>query len=61
MVNNSAARKVTIKGLPASVKRFKLITTDKTHNMQQLSAVTVKNHEANFTLNERCFVTLVSE
>jgi hypothetical protein len=61
LVNNSAARKVYLKGLPASVTRLKVFVTDKNHNVKQKGDVKVKDHQAVFKLGERGFTTLMSE
>ncbi|QEC76618.1 glycoside hydrolase [Mucilaginibacter ginsenosidivorax] len=61
LVNNSAARKVYLKGLPASVTRLKVYVTDKDHNVSQKGDIKVINNQAAFKLSARCFTTLESE
>ncbi|WP_184546803.1 hypothetical protein [Mucilaginibacter sp. FT3.2] len=61
MVNNSAARKVSLKGLPASVTRLKVFVTDKNNNVKQKGTIKVSANTAQFKLGERCFTTLQSE
>jgi hypothetical protein len=61
MVNNSAARKVYLKDLPASVNRLKVYITDNRHNVAQKGNIKVSHNQAVFTLSARCFTTLESE
>ncbi len=61
LVNNSAARKVYLKGLPASVTGLKVYVTDKDHNVKQNGDIKVANNQAVFKLSARCFTTLESE
>lgn len=58
LVNNSAGRKVNLTGLPKSMKKLKIVVTDKTRSMTSEKDIQVKNGQANFYLDSRCFVTL---
>ncbi|MGN6211254.1 hypothetical protein [Parafilimonas sp.] len=51
LVNNNAARMVTIKGLPASVKKLSVYITSKTKNMEEEKPVAVVNGQATFLLD----------
>ncbi len=51
LVNNNAARMVTIKGLPASVKKLSVYITSKTKNMEEEKPVAVVNGQATFMLD----------
>jgi hypothetical protein len=61
IVNNGAARKVHLKGLPASIKEYTVYLTDKVNNMKQRKTIKVSGHEVIFELNARCYTTLVSK
>lgn len=61
LVNNGAARKITIKGIPKNISLFKIFVTDKNRNMQQEKNVRVENGEATFILNQTCFTSLFSK
>ena len=60
LVNNSAGREVTLKGLPKTLTKLKVFLTDKTRDMAALKDIIVKNGQAVFYLDPRCFVTLVN-
>lgn len=60
LVNNSAGREVTVKGLPKTLTKLKIFLTDKTRDMEALKDIMVKNGQAVFYLDPRCFVTLVN-
>lgn len=51
LVNNNAARMVTIKGFPASVKKLSVYITNKTKDMQEEKPVAVVNGQATFLLD----------
>ena len=61
IVNNGAARKVRLKGLPASLKEFTVYLTDINSNMKQRKTIRVSNHEAVVKLGARCYTTLISK
>jgi len=61
LVNNGAARKVTISGIPATIKQFKIYVTDATSDMQQQKNIPVKNGKAVFNLKQTSFSSLFSE
>lgn len=61
LVNNNGARKVTIKGLPATVKKLLVHVTSKTKNMQEEKPVAVVNGQAVLLLDAVSYVALVSE
>jgi hypothetical protein len=61
IVNNGTERKVHLKGLPSNVKEFKVFVTSGDKQMKLIKPVKVSNHEAVFTLDSRCFTTLISE
>ena len=61
LVNNGAARKVTLKGLPLAIKYLHEWITDKERGMQEQPEIKVINGEAEFTLDATCYTMLVSE
>ena len=61
LVNNSAERMITIKGLPASVKKLSVYVTSKTKNMQEEKPVAVLKGEAKFLLNAVSYTTVAAE
>jgi hypothetical protein len=61
LVNNGAAREITIKGIPKNILQFKIFVTDKNRNMQQEKSVRVKNGEVTFILNQASFTSLFSK
>ena len=58
LVNNGAARKVTLEGLPAAVKLLRVWVTDRNRHMQALTSIKVKNGKAEFILDAICYTTL---
>jgi hypothetical protein len=61
VVNNGAARTVTMTGLPTNVKHLRIYTTSATLNMLEGRPVKVANGHAKFTADAASYVTLVSE
>ncbi|MEP6683017.1 MAG: hypothetical protein ABJA35_07150 [Parafilimonas sp.] len=61
LVNNGAARMVTIKGLPSQVKKIIIHTTSKTKNMEEEKPVAVVNGQAKFLLDAVSYTTVSSE
>ncbi|MEO8413387.1 MAG: hypothetical protein ABI472_06990 [Ginsengibacter sp.] len=61
LVNNGAARKVTLIGLPATVKYLRVWVTEKNRNMQAMPIVKVIKGKVSFTLDATCYTTLTSE
>lgn len=61
LVNNGAARKVTISGFPSKVKYLRVWVTDRQRNMQVVAPVAVRNGKAFFMLDATCYTTLQSE
>ena len=51
---------VTIKGLPASVKKMSIHITSRTKNMQEEKPVAVVNGQAKFLLDGVCYATVES-
>lgn len=61
LVNNGAARTVTIKGLPSKVKKLTIHTTSKTKNMEEEKPAAVVNGQAKFLLDAVSYTTVSSE
>lgn len=61
IVNNGATREVSLKGLPTDVKGFSVFVTNANKDMAAGKRVKVSKGEANFTVEETSFVTLISE
>ena len=61
LVNNGAAREITIKGIPKNITAFKIYITDQDRNMEEEKNIPVKKGEAAFTLKETCFTSLFSK
>src|SRR6185312_2471423 len=61
LVNNGAARKITVRGIPEKIKQFKIFETDKNRDMIQEKSVRVVNGAATFILNETSFTSLFSK
>ena len=61
LVNNGAARKVTLSGFPATIKSLRVWVTDSKRNMQKMPPVAVRNGKAVFMLDATCYTTLQSE
>ncbi|MEO6723421.1 MAG: hypothetical protein ABIN67_23845 [Ferruginibacter sp.] len=61
VVNNGASREVHLTGLPQKMKTLRILTTDKTHAMEEGQKITVSNGKARFTLNAAGYTTLLSE
>ena len=60
-VNNGATRPAVIKGIPSTVKFFRLYITDQSHNMQEEKRILVVNGTAKFTLSKTSFISLFTE
>lgn len=60
IVNNGAARKVRLTGLPNTVKQVRVYHTDATRNMQEGKNINVTNGTAQFMLDSMCFTSLIS-
>jgi hypothetical protein len=60
MVNNGTERKVTLSGLPANVKSFKMYGTSKELNMKE-TEISATNGKAEFKIPATSYVTLISE
>jgi hypothetical protein len=60
ITNNGAERKVDIRGIPASVKSFKVISTSSSLSMHTGAQVTVDNGRVQFALPAGCYTTLIS-
>lgn len=58
LVNNSAAREVTLTGLPEKLKLLRIFVTSKTTAMQEGKAIRVVNGKANFMLEAVSYTTL---
>ena len=61
IVNNGAARKVTITGIPEKVKELNLYITDQNRGMEKDKAIDVDDGVAEFTLDSACFTTLINK
>ncbi len=61
IVNNGAARKVTLKGIPESVKELNLYVTDQSRGMDKDKSIQVNNGTAEFNLDSACFTTLINQ
>jgi len=62
LVNNGAARKAVIKGIPDTVDSFKVYVTDSQNNsMDLVETVQVLNNEVEFTLKPAGFISLFNE
>lgn len=60
LVNNGATRQVTLTGLPASVRKLRVFTTDHARAMQKGKRVKVRAGTATFALDASCYTTLLS-
>jgi hypothetical protein len=61
LVNNGATRQVTLSGLPAGVKGFRIYITDAGRAMQEGKKVKVSKGRAVFSLASYAYATLISE
>lgn len=61
IVNNGAARKVTLAGLPENVKELNLYVTDQNRGMKKDKTIDVNNGTAEFKLDPACFTTLINK
>jgi hypothetical protein len=60
-VNNGATKKVTVKGLPKTVKSLQVFVTDAKRCMQEGKAIEVMNGAATFTLDATSYTTLMNK
>jgi len=60
IVNNGAARNVTVSGLPVTIKSFHLYTTNTNQHNEEGKLVTVKNGKATFQIGAASFISLLS-
>jgi hypothetical protein len=61
IVNNGAARSAALTGLPASVKKMNIFTTDKNNSDKKGRLLKVVNGTVKFHLVDESFTTLISE
>jgi len=61
VVNNGAARQVTLTGLPPQVKTFRLYITDTQNNMQDLGLKKAAKGQFKFKLPATSYISLISE
>jgi hypothetical protein len=61
MVNNGAARKATIKGIPDGVSVFEVFVTDETKGMEKTGEIKVVDGQAEVSLLPAAFITLISK
>lgn len=61
LVNNGAARTITIEGIPDTVKTFDVYLTDALHGMQRMETVSVKNGKLQFVAGNQAFYSLFSK
>jgi hypothetical protein len=61
LVNNGAARKATIKGIPAGVSAFDVFITDETKGMEKTGEIKVTDGQAEVSLLPAAFITLISK
>nr|WKN37815.1 hypothetical protein K4G66_03715 [Tunicatimonas sp. TK19036] len=60
LVNNGPTRQATLTGLPRKVKSLQLYVTDNERNMQKSDVIKVKDGQAQFTLDEVSYTSLMS-
>ena len=61
IVNNGAARQVTIKGLPAGVEALQLYITDAEKGMEKAEKILVRERSASFVLAASAYTTLIND
>jgi hypothetical protein len=61
IVNNGAARKVKLSGIPAGLRSFKIFSTGKSKSMEEGQPVTISKGLATFLLPPDCFTTLTTQ
>jgi hypothetical protein len=61
VVNNGAARQVSLTGLPEKLKTMHRYTTTQSTGIKEGPPVTVKNGQAQFTLEAQSYVTLIGD
>ncbi len=61
MVNNGAARKATIKGIPAGVSIFEVYITDEVKNMEKTGEVKALDGKVEIELLPTAFITLIGK
>jgi hypothetical protein len=60
IVNNSATRKVTLSGIPESVKSLNIYVTDAKQGMEKVNTVKVTNGSVNFTIDNQSYTSLMT-
>ncbi|WP_211360837.1 glycoside hydrolase [Mucilaginibacter frigoritolerans] len=60
LVNNGPTRKVTLNGIPTSVKQIQVYTTNKKKAMKQSGPLVVNNGTVTFKLPATSYITLIS-
>jgi hypothetical protein len=61
VVNNGATRQVFLTGLPEKVRTMHFYTTNRSEGIKEGMPVTIRNGEAQFTLQAQSFVTLIGD
>ncbi|UOQ69122.1 hypothetical protein [Hymenobacter volaticus] len=61
LVNNGATRRATLTGVPATVKKLRVYTTDQARAMQKGKPVKVKKGTAQFALEAGTYTTLMTK
>lgn len=60
LVNNGAARTITIEGIPDTAKTFDVYLTDALHGMQRMETVSVKDGKLQFVAAKQAYYSLFS-
>ncbi|MBN1560461.1 hypothetical protein JW998_09435 [candidate division KSB1 bacterium] len=60
LVNNGAARRITLEGLPARIKQLRMYITDHARGMAEGERVQVVDGAAQFALDATCFTSLIT-
>jgi O-glycosyl hydrolase len=60
LLNNGAARDVTLTGLPASVKELRVLVTDQTRQMKEMDKLAVSAGQVKLTLDADAYTTLMA-
>jgi len=60
IVNNGAAREVSLSGIPESVKSFNVYVTDATRGMEKAKTVNVADGKAKFTVDAQAYTSLMT-
>jgi hypothetical protein len=61
LVNNGAAREITLTGLPRKAKRFRIYTTNKEQAMKEGPRIAVDHGQAKFHADAVSYITLISQ